>query len=628
MLIIDNVTVRIGGRVILDGASAAISDGRKVGLIGRNGAGKTTLLRLILGERETETGKIEISRSWRLGAVAQEAPAGPMTLIDTVLAADTERTRLLAAVESGHDPLQLGEIHARLDEIGAYAAPARAARILAGLGFPDAEQQRPCSEFSGGWRMRVALAALLFAAPDLLLLDEPTNYLDLEGALWLEDYLKRYRGTVLLVSHDRDLLNRAVDSILHLEHGKLTLYSGGYDRFVEAREMKRALDTALRAQQEAERKRIQAFIDRFRAKASKASQAQSRMKWLEKLKPVTLVVAERLAPITLPQPETVAPPLIALDRVSVGYMPGKPVLSHVNLRIDSDDRIALLGQNGNGKSTLAKLMAGRLKPMTGEMTRARKLSVGYFAQHQLYELDASKTALETLWAHRPLFDETTARTRLGGFGFSGDKADTKVTSLSGGERARLLLAIATLDKPNLLILDEPTNHLDIDAREELLTALNEYEGAVVLISHDRRLIEACADRLLLVADGRVTPYDGDLEDYKRLVLSEANGPGANDTAARDGKSASKADQRREAAGKRVALKPLKDAMEKWEREVARLHGEIEKLDAGLASPGLFVRDPAKGELFSRARAEAARRLEAAEAHWIEAAEKYEEASGE
>jgi len=303
MLIIDNVTVRIAGRMILDGASAAISDGRKVGLIGRNGAGKTTLLKLILGEYESETGRIELSRSWRVGAVAQEAPAGPQSLIDAVLTADKERTELLAALEGEPDPMRLGEIHARLDAILAYAAPARAARILAGLGFPEEDQRRPCAEFSGGWRMRVALAALLFAAPDLLLLDEPTNYLDLEGALWLEDYLKRYRGTMLLVSHDRDLLNRAVDSILHLEHGKLTLYSGGYDSFVEIRDQKRALDAAARAQQEAERKRIQAFIDRFRSKASKASQAQSRIKWLEKMKPVTLVTAERLAAITLPSPK-------------------------------------------------------------------------------------------------------------------------------------------------------------------------------------------------------------------------------------------------------------------------------------------------------------------------------------
>ncbi len=623
MLIIDNVTLRIGSRLILDGANAAISDGRKVGLVGRNGAGKTTLLRLILGERDCETGHVKYTRNWRVGAVAQEAPGGEASLIETVLASDQERTRLLAAAETEAEPLKLGEIHARLDEIGAYAGPARAARILSGLGFSEAEQQRRCAEFSGGWRMRVALAALLFAAPDLLLLDEPTNYLDLEGALWLEDYLKRYRGTILLVSHDRDLLNRAVDSILHLEHGNLTLYSGGYDTFVETREQKRALDAAMRAHQEAERKRIQAFVDRFRYKATKARQAQSRMKWLERMKPIVVPVDEHIASIRLPQPESAQPPLVALDRASVGYAPGQPVLSHLSLRIDSDDRIALLGSNGNGKSTLAKLIAGRLSPMSGELTRARKAAIGYFAQHQLDELDAEKSALETLWVHRPRLDETTARTRLGGFGFSGEKADTKIAQLSGGEKARLLLAIATLDKPNLLILDEPTNHLDIDAREELLTALNDYEGAVVIISHDRRLIDACADRLLLVANGRVAPFDGDLDDYKRLILSSADEP--ERTSGREQKQESKAAQRRDAADRRVAVKPLKDVMEKWEAEVSRLHGEIETIDAALAAPGLFNKDPAKGEALAKQRADAAAALANAESRWIEAAERYEAA---
>jgi ATP-binding cassette subfamily F protein 3 len=624
VLIVDNVTVRIGDRLILDGANAAISDGRKVGLVGRNGAGKTTLLRLILGERDCESGHVEYSRSWRVGAVAQEAPAGPTSLIDTVLAADKERSRLIAAAERELDSANLGDIHARLDAIGAHAAPARAARILAGLGFNEAEQQRPCGEFSGGWRMRVALAAVLFSAPDLLLLDEPTNYLDLEGALWLENYLKRYRGTILLVSHDRDLLNRAVDSILHLEHGKLTLYTGGYDTFAETREQKRALAEAQRARQEAERKRIQAFVDRFRYKASKARQAQSRIKWLEKMKPIAAVIDEHLAPIRIPQPEPAQPPLVALDRVSVGYVPDRPVLSHLTLRIDSDDRIALLGSNGNGKSTLAKLLSGRLTPMSGELARARKCIVGYFAQHQLDELDAERTALETLHVHRPRLDETRARAQLGGFGFSGEKADTPISQLSGGERARLLLAVATLDRPNLLILDEPTNHLDIDAREELLAALNEYEGAVLIISHDRRLIEACVDRLLLVADGRATPFDGDLEDYQRMILT-ATAADERETGgtARSGK----ADQRREAANRRHALKPLKDAMQKWEREVTALHGEIETIDAQLAAPKLFDKDPARGEALSKRRAEATRALGAAEARWIEAAERYEAAAG-
>ena len=625
MLIVDNVTFRIGDRLILDGANAAISDGRKVGLVGRNGAGKTTLLKLILGERDCETGHVEYSRSWRVGAVAQEAPSGPMSLIDTVLSADKERAQLLAAAEDDSDPAKLGEIHARLDAIRAYSAPARAARILAGLGFGEAEQQRPCSEFSGGWRMRAALAALLFSAPDLLLLDEPTNYLDLEGALWLEDFLKRYRGTMVLVSHDRDLLNRAVDSILHLEHSKLTLYNGGYDTFVETREQKRALAEAQRSQQDAERKRIQAFIDRFRYKASKARQAQSRMKWLERMKPIVPVIDEHLAPIRLPQPEPAQPPLVALDRVSVGYVPGKPVLSYLTLRIDSDDRIALLGSNGNGKSTLAKLLSGRLAAMSGEMTRARKVAVGYFAQHQLDELDAERTALQTLLANRPRLDETRARAQLGGFGFSGEKAETPIAQLSGGERARLLLAIATLDKPNLLILDEPTNHLDIDAREELLAALNEYEGAVVIISHDRRLIEACADRLLLVADGRVTPFDGDLEDYQRMILSKTAEP---ERSTERGARSGKVEQRREAANKRQALKPLKNAMEKWEREVTKLHGEIETIDAALAIPGLFDKDPTKGNALSKKRADAVRALATAETNWIEAAERYEAAQNE
>jgi ATP-binding cassette subfamily F protein 3 len=623
MLIVDNVTVRIGARLILERANAAVSDGRKVGLVGRNGSGKTTLLRLILGQRETETGDVRYTKGWRVGAVAQEAPAGEASLIETVLAADTERTQLLAAVETEHDPVRLAEMHARLDDIGAYGAPARAARILAGLGFSEAEQQRPCREFSGGWRMRVALAAVLFSAPDLLLLDEPTNYLDLEGALWLEDYLKRYRGTVILVSHDRDLLNRAVDSILHLEHGRLTLYSGGYDTFEETRAMKQTLNAALAARQELERKRIQAFVDRFRYKASKARQAQSRIKMLERMKPIALVADDRLAEIRLPQPEPASPPLITLEGVAVGYEPGKAVLSHLDMRIDPDDRIALLGKNGNGKSTLAKLLAGRLTPQSGVLTRARKLSVGYFAQHQADELDVSLTPVETLGRIRRMLDETQLRTRLGGFGFSNEKATTPIANLSGGEKARLLLAMATLDKPNLLILDEPTNHLDIDAREELLEALNEYEGAVILISHDRRLIEGCADRLVLVADGRAEPYDGDMDDYRRLVLAAAGGPSSG----RDTKAGSKTGARREAAEKRDRLKPLKAAMDRAEREVDQLRARIANIDAALAKPDLFRKDAAKGNALSRDRADAARALEAAEHRWIEAAEKYEAANG-
>jgi ATP-binding cassette subfamily F protein 3 len=621
MLIAEKLTYRIGGRLILDQASAAISDGRRVGLIGRNGAGKTTFLKLVLKEIEPESGEIELNKDWRVGAVAQEAPAVRASLLDWVLDADIERKALLAKADTARDAVRIGEIHARLNEIDAHSAPARAARILAGLGFADDQQQRPCAELSGGWRMRVALAAVLFSAPDLLLLDEPTNYLDLEGALWLEEYLRRYSGTLIIVSHDRDLLNRAVDSILHLERGRLTLYNGGYDAFVEAIEQKRLLDAAARAQQENERKRIQDFVDRFRYKASKARQAQSRIKMLERMKPITFTTADRLAPIKLPRPAPASPPLLTLENISVGYAPGKPILSRLNLRIDPEDRIALLGKNGNGKSTLAKLLANRLDSQSGELVRARKLICGYFAQHQLEEIDGAQTPVETLSHARPLFDDTTLRARLGAVGFSGDKADTKISNLSGGERARLMLAMATLDKPNLLILDEPTNHLDIDARDELLEALNEFAGAVILISHDRRLVDGVADRLLLVAEGSAKYFDGDIDEYKRIVLSQT----APKMAGKRSTGASKPDQRREAAEHREKIKPLKAAMDNAERDMAALQRQLEDLDCALAAPNLFTKDPIKGEALAKQRAETADATAAAEARWIEAAERFERA---
>ena len=624
MLTIDNLTYRIAGREILRGASARLPAGRRVGLVGRNGAGKSTLLKLILGEVAPDMGEIARPARWRVGAVAQEAPGGRDSLLETVLAADIERTRLLSESETENEPHKLGDIHARLESIQAYSAPARAASILAGLGFSAEAQQKPCAEFSGGWRMRVALASALFAAPDLLLLDEPTNYLDLEGVLWLEDFLRRYRGTVVIVSHDRDLLNTAAEFILHLEHGRLTLYTGGYDSFIETRAAKRALDQAFAKKQEAQRKHMQAFVDRFRYKASKARQAQSRLKMLARMKTIDIPLDENVAPIRLPQPDETSPPLLSLDHVAVGYEPGKPVLSNVSLRLDPDDRIALLGQNGNGKSTLAKLLAGKLGAMAGEINRSRKLTAGYFAQHQLEELDGAMTPIQSLAKLRPKLSEQDVRTRLGGFGFSADKAKTAVSQLSGGERARLMLALATLDKPNLLLLDEPTNHLDIDAREQLLDALNEYDGAVVLISHDRRLIEATAERLLLVANGAVAPFDGDLEDYRRYLLS-----GATD-GDRSKKIASPRPDvdRRDMAERRRQLKALKEKIEAAEAHVATLNGEIAKLDRALADPLLFARDPAKGAAVSRKRADANRKLEAAEARWLAATEAYEAAAAQ
>jgi len=616
MLSIENVTYRIAGRQILADASARLPAGRRIGLVGRNGAGKTTLLKLIMGELSADLGLIARPSSWRMGEVAQEAPSSESSLLETVLAADPERLALLASSESETDAHKLGDVHARLETIDAYSAPSRAAAILAGLGFSAREQERPCREFSGGWRMRVALAAILFAAPDLLLLDEPTNYLDLEGVLWLEDYLRRYRGTVLIVSHDRDLLDAVAEFILHLERGKLTLYTGNFETFVETRDARRALDAAFAKKQEAARRHMQEFVDRFRYKASKARQAQSRLKMLARLKPIESALDERIAAIKLPQPQPASPPLLSLDRACVGYVAGSPVLQSISLRLDPDDRVALLGQNGNGKSTLAKLFAGKLEPCGGEVVRARKLVPGYFAQHQLEELDANLTPVETLGLLRPQLSPRELRTQLAGFGLAADKAVTQVAHLSGGERARLMLALATLDKPNLLILDEPTNHLDIDAREQLLAALNDFEGAVVLISHDRRLIEGSVDRLLLVADGTVKPFDGDIEDYRGWLLASRRAP-RDETAVKP--------EARRPVPRRRNVRPLKDKADAAEREMARLAATIAALDTALLSPGLFAQESAKAAGLLKQRAEAAGQLTQAETRWLAASEAYESA---
>jgi len=621
MLSIDNVTYRIAGREILSGASAHLPAGRRFGLVGRNGAGKSTLLKLLLRDAVPDAGDIARPTSWRVGAVAQEAPGGDASLVDTVLAADTERTRLLAESESESDIARMGEIHTRLEAIDAYTAPARAASILAGLGFAAPDQERPCREFSGGWRMRVALASILFSAPDLLLLDEPTNYLDLEGVLWLEDYLLRYRGTVIIVSHDRDLLDATAEFILHLERGRLTLYTGDYETFVATREARRAVDTALARKQEAARQHMQAFVDRFRYKQTKARQAQSRLKMIARLKPIEIPLDENVAPVRLPKPSPASPPLLSLDKVSVGYEPGRPVLEGVSLRLDPDDRVALLGKNGNGKSTLAKLLAGKLALSSGELVRARKLVPGYFAQHQLDELDEKLTPIQTLAQMRPRLSERELRTQLGGFGLSADKALTAVGQLSGGERARLMLALATLDAPNLLILDEPTNHLDIDAREQLLAALNDFAGAVVLVSHDRRLIEATVDRLLLVADGTVASFDGDLDEYRRQILSPPRAGRQN------AKSASKSDSRRDAAARRKQLKPLRDKADSAEREIAQLTQIVADLDAILSAPDAFSRDPGEAARLSARRAGSLRALSQAEERWLAASQAYEDALG-
>ena len=521
MLQIDQLVFNAWGRRFFDGASVALPPDAKVGLAGRNGVGKSTLFKLITGDLQPDGGTIELPRAARMAAVAQEHPATAVSLIDTVLAADLERSALHAELETA-EPERMGEIWSRLIEIDADRAPARAAEILAGLGFSTADLDRAMSEFSGGWRMRVALAAALFAEPDLLLLDEPTNYLDLEGALWLEARLKKYPHSALIISHDRELLNSSVDFILHVQGGKLELYTGGYDDFERRLAEKTRLQAATRAKQEAERAHLQSFIDRFKAKASKAAQAQSRVKRLAKLAPIAESASDRVAPFVLPSPaRPLAPPLVSLEGASVGYGDGPPILSDLNLRLDVDDRIGLLGVNGAGKSTFAKMIAGALPVTGGRMHRERRIQVGWFHQHQMEALDPADTPLEIIRREMREASESSRRSRLAQFGLGFDKQETTVADLSGGERARLLLNLIAMQAPHLLILDEPTNHLDIDSRRALLDALNDYEGAVVLITHDRSLMELVADRLWLAADGHVRPFDGDMDQYARFVLDRA-----------------------------------------------------------------------------------------------------------
>ncbi len=525
MLQIDDLVFNAWGRRFFDHASLNLPPNAKVGLVGRNGVGKTTLFRLILGDLMADGGEISLPKGSRVASVDQEHPATPVSLLDTILAADTLRQALHDELETA-EPERMADIYNRLAEIDADRAPARAGEILAGLGFSTADLARPMSEFSGGWRMRVALAAALFAEPDLLLLDEPTNYLDLEGAMWLEARLRKYPNAAIIISHDRELLNNSVDAILHLREGKLELYTGGYDDFERRRAEKARLQTASRAKQEAERAHLQSFVDRFKAKASKAAQAQSRMKRLAKLEPIAAVIEERVAPFTLPSPpRPLAPPLMRLEAASVGY-DDVPVLRNLNLRLDVDDRIGLLGVNGAGKSTFAKMAAGALGLQSGLMQRERRIQVGWFHQHQIEALDANDTPLDIIRRARPDDSETSYRSRLAQFGLGFEKQATTVENLSGGERARLLLNLVAMAAPHLLILDEPTNHLDIDSRRALLDALNDYQGAVILITHDRSLMELVADRLWLAADGTVVPFNGDMDDYARLVLERAKGGSA------------------------------------------------------------------------------------------------------
>lgn len=618
MLGINGITVRLGGRVIIDKATAAIPPGGRVGLIGRNGAGKSTLMKAIIGDIDPDEGSVDMPRNTRLGYIAQEAPAGSITPLESVLAADVERTELLEESETCEDPDRLGDVHERLLAIDAYSAPSRAARILIGLGFDEAMQEQPVDSFSGGWKMRIALAALLFTQPDVLLLDEPSNHLDLEATLWLENFLKSYPATVLVISHERDLLNNVVDNILHLQGGKLTLYPGGYDSFERQRAERAAQLEAARASQDAQRARLQDYVNRNSARASTAKQAQSRAKMLAKMQPIAAMMEDPSLSFDFPQPSELKPPLVTLDFAAVGYEEEKPILQRLNLRIDPDERLALLGRNGNGKTTLARLLAAQLLPMEGEMNASGKMSVGYFTQYQVEELSGDSTPLEHMT--RVMKDEKPGliRSQLGRFGFSGERATQMVSKLSGGERARLALALITRHAPHLLILDEPTNHLDVDAREALVQALHAYDGAVILISHDRHMVELTADRLVLVDSGRATDYDGSMEDYIDFVL------GRNQNKSSDKPKAPKKDKKT-AAKERADARAAKAKITACEKEIAKLEAKISIIDQAMFEPAKAapeVRDMSMGDL-SHQRGKLSALIEEKEAEWLALSETIE-----
>ena len=614
MITINNLTVRLGGRAILQGASAAISPGGRIGLIGRNGAGKSTLMKALIGEIDPDEGSIDLPRRARLGYIAQEAPSGSITPFEAVLAGDAERAQLLAEAETCTDMERLGDIHERLLAIDAYAAPSRAAIILTGLGFDEEMQAQPLDKFSGGWKMRVALGALLLSNPDVLLLDEPSNHLDLEATLWLESFLKSYQGTLIVISHERDLLNNVVTAILHLQDGKLTLYPGGYDAFEKQRAERAAQLAAAKASQDAQRARLQDYVARNSARASTAKQAQSRAKMLAKMQPIAALAEDPSLSFEFPSPDEMRPPLITLDLAAVGY--GEtPILQRLNLRIDPDDRIALLGRNGNGKTTLARLLAAQLAPMDGAMQASARMRVGYFTQYQVEELSPDGTPLDHMTRSMEGASPAAVRAQLGRFGFSGHRATARIGTLSGGERARLALALITRDAPHLLILDEPTNHLDVDAREALVQALNDFDGAVILISHDRHMVELTADRLVLVDGGMAREYAGSIEDYIDFVLGR-NQP-------RDGAGTKAKKDKRSSAKDREVIRIARSSVTASEKAIARLQARLVAIDAALAAP-VAPAAPSPANLMKE-RANLAAELEAAELEWLDAQERLEKA---
>ncbi|MGE0828993.1 MAG: ABC-F family ATP-binding cassette domain-containing protein [Hyphomonadaceae bacterium] len=618
MLSIQDFTYRIQGRLLFDAASVQIARGWKVGLVGRNGAGKSTLLRLIREDDSHADGAIEIVKGASLGFVAQEAAPTEDALLDVVLAADRERAALLVEAETASDPHRIAEIHIRLADIEAHSAEARAAEILIGLGFRQSDLQRPCAEFSGGWRMRAALGGVLFAAPDLLLLDEPTNYLDLEGAAWLEAHLKRYPNTLLLVSHDRDVLNRSVTHILALDQGKLSVHAGGYDQYLRKRAERASQLAGERAKQDAQRAHLQKFVDRFRAKASKARQAQSRIKMLQKMQEITVPLEERTTPFHFPDPTELASPLLQLEGADLGYENTKPILRNVSLRVDHDDRIAIVGANGQGKTTLVKSIAARLALLGGDRRASKALKIGYFSQDQLDELRSGETALDHIRTLRPDAGQPELRSIAAQMGFGHEKIATKVEALSGGEKVRLLLGLTALSKPHILILDEPTSHLDIDSREALVYALNEFAGAVLLITHDVYLAEASADRVWLVKDGRAAPYDGDLESYRALILAAERAPGREPASEKPTRKAEPPPREQ-----RSSPQTLRRRVEAAENRMETAQAALAEIDVSLAAPDL---DAARLPNLMKRRAAAEAEIAEAESEWLAASELLENAA--
>ncbi len=622
MLHINDLTYRIEGRPLFDQATLAVRAGTKMGLVGRNGTGKSTLFRLIKSEISPDSGEINLRKNARFGVVDQEVPSGPESLLSTVLAADTERSALLAESETAQDPMRIAAIHTRLADIDAYTAEARAGSILSGLGFSGADQLRACADFSGGWRMRVALAAMLFASPDLLLLDEPTNYLDVEGAVWLETHIRTYPGTAFIISHDRDFLNRAVTHIAHLRDGKLFAYSGGYDSFERQLREQQRLSIALLGKQQDERRRLEAFVSRFKAKATKAKQAQSRVKRLEKMKPVATIIDDPIPPIDLPSPErALSPPIIRFNDVTLGYEADKPVLRKLDQRIDPDDRIGLLGKNGEGKSTFAKAIMGSLAPQSGHIRRHKKMIIGYFAQHEIDALNPARSAYDHIQELMPDATEAQRRARLASFGLDYSRAETTAGNLSGGEKARLLFSLISFHAPHLLVLDEPANHLDMDSRAELIHALNSYDGAVLIISHDRNLLESVVDRLWIVNGGTVSSFDGSLEDYRNFQIEKSKPQKKSKSKPENDARAA----RQAAAEARKKVAPLKKAAEKLEAQIDAARRKISEIDTLISNPDIFTRDPDKALALTKDRGMLEKEIETLEEKWLDALEVYEAA---